>query len=145
MDILSRVSREIGFDFVRDYEQVEDRSQLLTTVPFAEWDDPYFPAATPGSIAARYYELLHQCYPLPRDDEVRTAQIAEITQYLIKEGKRGANQMSLAVAGFDAGAPDNAAVQELASALIAELAQYDSPGRERTTQEKAGHKRSPER
>jgi len=145
MDILSRVAREIGFDFVRVYEQVGDRYQLLPNVPFAEWDNPYFVAATPGSIAARYYELLHRCYPLPRDDEIRTAQIAEITQYLLKEGKHGADQMSLAVAGFGAGAPDNAAVQELASTLIAELAQYDRPGLERAPQGKAGHKRSPER
>ncbi len=50
-----------------------------------------------------------------------------------------------AVAGFGAGAPDNTAVQELASALIAELAQYDSPGLECAHQEKTGHKRSPER
>lgn len=141
MSILSRVSREIGFDFVRDYEQVGDRYHLLPNVPYAEWDNPYFPTATPGSIAARYYELLHQCYPIPRDDKLRAAQVAEITQYLLKEGKHGANQMSLAVAGFGAEAPDNAAVQKLASALIVELAQYDSPGRECAPQEK-GHKRS---
>jgi len=48
MSILSRVSREIGFDFVRVYEQVGDRYHLLPNVPFAEWDNPYFPPLHAG-------------------------------------------------------------------------------------------------
>lgn len=145
MDALSRVSREIGFDFVRVYEQTGDRVQLRPNVPFAEWDNPYFPSATPGRIAAQYYELMHQCYPLPRDPELRARQIADFVQFIQKEGKHGANQMSLAVAGFGASFPDNAAVQELASSLIKELAQYDEPGREDVPRKKESRKKSPER
>lgn len=128
MDILSCVSREIGFDRVRVWEQADGGRQLLSVVPFAEWDNPWFPSATPGRIAAQYCTLLHECYPLPTDSEARKSQVAEIVNYLQKDGKRGADQMTLAVAGFGASFPDNAAVQELASSLMAELAQYNEPG-----------------
>lgn len=56
MDILSRISREIVFDRVRVWEQADGGRQLLSTVPFAEWENPYFPAATSGRIAAQYNE-----------------------------------------------------------------------------------------
>ena len=103
------------------------------------------PAATAGSIAARYCDLLQLCYPIQQDDTIRAAQTKEVAKYLLAEGKRGANQMSLAAAGFGASFPDNAAVQELASALIKELAQYDAPGRDDVPQQKAVHKKSQER
>ena len=65
-EILSQAAREIGFDLVRVHEQTSDRSWSMTVVPFAEWDNPYFPAATPGRFAAQYYEYQHLCYPLQR-------------------------------------------------------------------------------
>lgn len=145
MDILARVSREIGFDFVRVYEQTGDRVQLLPNVPFAEWDTPHFSSATPGRIAAQYYELLHRCYPLPRDETLRSGQIAQVVQFLQREGKRGADQIAQVVAGLGAGLPDNAAVQESASALIKELAQYNEAGRENAPRQKTGRKKSQER
>ena len=145
MDILSRVSREIGFDRVRVWEQEDGGRQLLSVVPFAEWDNPWFLSATPGRIAAQYCTLLHECYPLPTDSEARKSQVAEIVKYLQKDGKRGADQMTLAVAGFGASFPDNAAVQELASSLMVELAQYNEPGLDETRQQKPKHKNSQER
>lgn len=145
MDILSCVSREIGFDRVRVWEQADGGRQLLSVVPFAEWDNPWFPSATPGRIAAQYCTLLHECYPLPTDSEARKSQVAEIVNYLQKDGKRGADQMTLAVAGFGASFPDNAAVQELASSLMAELAQYNEPGLDEARQQKPKHKNSQER
>lgn len=145
MDILSRVSREIGFDRVRVWEQEDGGRQLLSVVPFAEWDNPWFPSATPGRIAAQYCTLLHECYPLPTDSEARKSQVAEIVKYLQKDGKRGADQMTLAVAGFGASFPDNAAVQELASSLMVELAQYNEPGLDEARQQKPKHKNSQER
>lgn len=140
MDILARVSREIGFDCVQVWEKVDGEHQLLSTVPFAEWDNPYFPAATPGRIAAQYCELLHQCYPLPQNESLRAGQIAEIVQFVQKEGRRGTNQIALAAAGFRASFRDNSTVQKLASDLVAELTQYNEPG-----QRKPRHKRSQER
>ena len=145
MDILAQVSREIGFDFVRVYEQHGDRVQLLPNVPFVEWDNPYFSAATPGSIAARYYSFLHKCYPLPEDNKLRTGQISEVVQYLQREGGSGANQLSLAVAGLAAGLPDDPAVQESAKTLIAELAQYNEPGQAGVQRPKPQRKKSQER
>ena len=145
MDILARTAREIGFDRVRVWEQADGGRQTLSIVPFAEWDNPYFAANTPGRIAARYYDLLHLCYPVPENDSVRGAQVAEIVKFLQQEGKHGADQMSLAVAGFGASFPDNAAVYELASSLMAELAQYDAPGRAGIQRQKPKHKDSPER
>lgn len=53
--------------------------------------------------------------------------------------------MALSVAGFGASFPDNPAVQEVASALIKELAQYDAPERDDIPQRKAGRKKSQER
>ena len=41
MDILSRVSREIGFDQVRVWEQADSGRQLLSVVPFEKWDNPW--------------------------------------------------------------------------------------------------------
>lgn len=145
MDILSRVSREIGFDCVRVREKVEGKRQLLSTVPFAEWDNPYFPAATPGRIAAQYCELLHQCYPLPQDESLRAGQIAEIVQFVQKEGSRGINQMALSAAGFRASFRDNPAVQKLFSALMTELSRYNKAGRDEAQRRKPKHKRSQER
>ena len=145
MDILSRVSREIGFDRVRVWEQADGGRQLLSVVPFAEWENPYFPAATPGRIAAQYCTLLHECYPLPTDDEAHGGQIAEIVKYLQKKGRRGADQMALAVAGFGATFSDNAAVQKQAEALMKELAQYDAPRLAEVQQRKPTHRKSQER
>ena len=144
MEILSRVSREIGFDLVRVYEPVDGNRQMLSIVPFAEWDNPYFPSATPGRIAAQYCDLLHQCYPLPKDGTLRAGEIEQIVQYLQKGGRNSANQLALAAAGLGASFPDNAAVHDLTSALMAELAQYDEPG-QTDTQQKPKHKKSPER
>ena len=145
MDILSRVSREIGFDRVRVWEQADGGRQILSIIPFAEWENPWFPTATPGRIAAQYCTLLHECYPLPTDDEAHGGQIAEIVKYLQKEGKRGADQMALAVAGFGATFSDNAAVQKQAEALMKELARYDAPGLDEARQRRLKHKKSPER
>ena len=145
MNILSRVSREIGFDLVRVYERVDGNRQMLSIVPFAEWDNPYFPSATPGRIAAQYCDLLHQCYPLPKDSTLRAGEIEQIVQYLQKGGRNSANQLALAAAGLGASFPDNAAVHDLTSALMAELAQYDEPGQTDTQQQKPKHKKSPER
>lgn len=145
MDILSRVSREIGFDRVRVWEQADGGRQLLSVVPFAEWENLYFPAATPGRIAAQYCTLLHECYPLPTDDEAHGGQIAEVVKFLQKEGKRGADQMALAVAGFGATFSDNVAVQKQAEALMKELARYDAPGLDEARQRKPKNKKSQER
>ena len=105
----------------------------------------YFPAATPGNIAAQYYTFLHECYPLPRDEDIRAAQIDEIIQFLRREGKAGADQLSLAISGLAASLPDNPTVQNLASVLIAELAQYDEPGQADVRRQKLRQKKSQER
>ena len=145
MGILARVSREIGFDLVRVREQLGDGRQLLSTVSFAEWDNPCFPSATPGRFAARYYDFMHQCYPLQKDDGRRHAWIEQTVQYIQFEGKRGTEMLAQAVAGLAAGLPDNADVQKAAAALIKELDQYHEPGQEAVPKQKAGHKKSRER
>ncbi len=145
MDILAQISREIGFEQVRVWKRVDGERQLLSVVPFAEWENPYFVSDTPGRIAAQYCALLHECCPLPTDGETHSGQITEIIKYIQKEGKRGANQMALAVAGFGATFSDNAAVQKLAFSLMAELAQYNEPGLDETQRQKPRHKKSPER
>ncbi len=144
MDILSRVSCEIGFDLVRVWEQLDGCRQAVSTVPFAEWDNPYFPSNTPGRFAARYYDFMHQCYPLQKDDGLRHAWIEQTVQYIKFEGKRGTEQLAKAVAGLAEGLPDNAAVQEAAVALIGELGRYQRQDDQPVPQKKPRH-RSQER
>ncbi len=145
MDVLSRISREIGFDRVRVWEQVNGGRQLLSIVPFAEWENPYFPASTPGRIAAQYCALLHECYPLPSEDAAHDGQIAEIVRYIQKQGKRGVGQMAQAVAGFGITFSDNATVQKLVSSLMAELAQYNESGMDEARQQKSKRRQPQER
>ena len=144
-EILSRVYREIGFDVVSVHERTGDRARITAIVPFSIWSNPYFSAATPGNIAAQYYSFLQECYPLPRDEDIRAAQIDEVIQYLWREGKTGADKLSQAIAGLAASLPDNPAVQNLASVLMAELAQYNEPGRADARRQKPRRKKSLER
>ena len=144
-DILCRLSQEIGFDLVRVHEQTSDRSWSMTVVPFAEWDNPYFPAATPGRFAAQYYEYQHLCYPLQKDGTLRSGWIKQVVQYIQSEGIRGIEHLTMAVAGLAAGLPDNTAVQEMASGLIRELNQYGKSERDTAPKQKAQRRKSQER
>ena len=145
MDILTRTAREIGFDRVRVWEQAGDGRQALSIVPFAEWDNPYFAANTPGRIAALYCDLLHRCDPLPEDRGLRKEQIAEIVRFIRQGGKYSVRQLSLAVSTLRAGHPDNTTAQELASALKTELSNYSAPEQDTVQHQKSKHKKSPER
>ena len=113
--------------------QVESVQELLKTDTALE------------RIAAQYCNFLHECYPLQRDEDIRAAQIDEVIQYLWQEGKAGADQLSLAIAGLAATLPDNPTVQNLASVLMAELAQYNEPGRAEAQRQKLQRKRDQER
>ena len=72
-------------------------------------------------------------------------QIDEVIQFLWREGKTGADQLSQAIAGLAATLPDNPTVQNLASVLRAELAQYNEPGRADIQRQKPQRKKSQER
>lgn len=133
-EILNRVSREIGFDLVQP--------PGCAPVPFEEWDNPYFPAATAGSIAAGYYDLLKECSSFSEAETPRTEAVAEIVRLLQKEGKTGANQMSLAVAALAGGNESAEPIQKQAETLMKELAQYK--GRERAPRKERKPK-TPER
>ena len=113
------------------------------TEPVEEWDG--FSAATLESIATQYCNLLYECYSLPKDDDIHAAQVTKVIQYLQWKGKAGTNQLSLAVASFAAEQPDNPTVQELASVLMAELAQYNEPGRADARRQRPQRKKSQER
>ena len=136
-EILSRVSKEIGFDLVQPFGQ--------PPTPFEEWDNPYFSSATPGSIAARHYDFLHECYPLPRDKTSRYGQVREVVRFLQQEGKSGANQMTLAAAAMVSSTEGlSEAAKMKADALIKELAMFKGSGKEKTPQ-KGQRRKSPER
>lgn len=145
MDILARASREIGFDSVRVHEQTDEKTWTSTVVSFAEWDNPYFPATAPGSIAARYHDLLRQCYPLPKDDALRKAQVEEVAHYILEDGGPGAIQLSLVIDGVAASCPNNADVQKLATELVRDLVQYSASKREPAPKQKAKHEKPRER
>ena len=99
MDILARISREIGFDLVSVREQGGEGRQVLSTVSFAEWDNPYFPSATPGRIAARYYELMNLCHSFQWDEARRRSWIGEVVQRILREGEEGITHMTLFALG----------------------------------------------
>lgn len=128
-EILCRISREIGFDLVQP--------PGCPPVPFEEWDNPYFPAATAGSIAAGYYDLLHECYPLPDEEPSRAEAVAEIVRFLQNGGPAKGSQMKLAIAAMTVKADVSEAVRERAEALIKELARFKghekAPRKERKT------------
>lgn len=124
LKILSQVSKEIGFDRIQPYECVDDHWQVMPDIPFEEWDNPYFSSATPGSIAARYCDFQDAYHPLPEEDRNRSEQIAEVVQFLQREGKSGANQMTLAVAAMASADGISEIAQRQADALIKELAAY---------------------
>lgn len=145
MDLLARTSREIGFDLVRVHEQTGEKTWTSTVVSFAEWDNPCFPAAAPGSIAARYHDLLRQCYPLPKDDALRKALVGEVARYILDDGGSGAIQLSLAIDGVAASCPNNADVQKLAAELVRDLVQYSALAREPAPKQRAQHKKQQER
>ncbi len=145
MDILSRVSREIGFDQVRVWEQADGSRQLLSVVPFEKWDNPWFPSATAGSIAAGYYELLLRCHPMPKSDQFRSKQVESIVQLLQRDKKTGKNQLSLMIAELAEQYGSLEAVQKQAEALTKELAQYNEPGPDEARQRKPKRKKSQER
>ena len=128
-ETLCRVSHEIGFDLVQP--------PGCPPVPFEEWDNPYFPAATAGSIAAGYYDLLHECYPLLDEEPSRAEAVAEIVRFLQNGGPAKASQMKLSIASLTVKADVSEAVRERAEALIKELARFNghekAPRKERKT------------
>lgn len=145
MDILSRVSREIGFDQIRVWEQADGGRQLLSVVPFEKWDNPWFPSATAGSIAAGYYELLLRCHPMPKSDQFRSKQVESIIQLLQRDKKTGKNQLWLMITELAEQYESLEAVQKQAEALMKELAQYNEPGPDEARQRKPKRKKSQER
>lgn len=145
MDILARVSREIGFDLVPVREQAGEGRQVLSTVPFAEWDNPYFPSGTPGRIAALYYEFMNASDPNPRDGAFRKASIRDTVLYLQRNVRDAADRMLLAAAFRSLGPDDDAAAQELSDRLFQELGEYQDRLRGVTPRVKAPHKKEQER
>ena len=92
-EILGRVSREIGFDLVQP--------PGCPPILFEEWDNPYFPTVTAGSIAARIYDLGRQCIPEDFADETsRAGRVAVFARMLQKGGTGGAREIALAVSGI---------------------------------------------
>ena len=132
-EILSRISQEIGFDLVQP--------PGCPPIPFEEWDNPYFPAVTAGSIAARIYDLGRQCIPEDFADETsREGTVAVFARMLQKGGTGGAREIALAVSGIAMDGDE--AVQAEANAIIQDIAAY---GLKEKAPEKERRKSSQER
>ncbi len=144
MDILARISKEIGFDLVSVWEQGGEGRQVLSTVSFAEWDNPYFPSATPGRIAARYYELMNLCHSFQWDEARRRSWIGEVVQRILREGEEGITHMTLFALGAVLGQSDMAP-RKLFDELYQELEEYLEPGRAVVPKQKPPHRKSRER
>jgi len=146
LKILEQVCREIGFDRIRPHEYVNDRLQAMPDMPFEEWDNPYFSSGTPGSIAARYCAFLDAYYSLPEEEpDNRGGKILQVVRFLQKEGKYGADQMSLSVAQMVSAKEGlSETVRIRADALQKELSDFDGPRKEKAVQ-KGRRKKSPER
>ncbi len=146
LKILSRVSKEIGFDRIRPHEYVNDRLQAMPDMPFEEWDNPYFSSGTPGSIAARYCAFLDAYYSFPEETpNDRSEKILQVVRFLQKEGKYGADQMSLSVAQMVSAKEGLSETTRMrADALLKELEAFDGPRKEKTVQ-KGRRRKSQER
>ena len=132
-EILGRVSREIGFDLVQP--------PGCPPILFEEWDNPYFPTVTAGSIAARIYDLGRQCIPEDFADETsREGTVAVFARMLQKGGTGGAREIALAVSGIAMDGDE--AVQTEANAIIQDIAAY---GLKEKAPEKERRKSSKER
>ena len=132
-EILGRVSREIGFDLVQPPSS--------PPIPFEEWDNPYFPAVTAGSIAARIYDLGRQCIPEDFADETsREGTVAVFARMLQKGGTGAAREIALAVSGIAMDGDE--AVQAEANSIIQDIAAY---GLKEKAPEKERRKSSKER
>ena len=132
-EILGRVSREIGFDLVQP--------PGCPPILFEEWDNPYFPTVTAGSIAARIYDLGRQCIPEDFADETsRAGRVAVFARMLQKGGTGGAREIALAVSGIAMDGDE--AVQAEANAIIQDIAAY---GLKEKAPEKERRKSSQER
>lgn len=144
MGILARISREIGFDLVSVREQGGEGHQVLSTVPFAEWDNPYFPSATPGRIAARYYEFMNLCHSFQWDEAQRRSWIGEVVQRILREGEEGIEHMTLFALGT-ALAQSDMAPRKLFDELCQELDEYLEPGQAVVPKQRPLHRKSRER
>ena len=132
-EILGQVSREIGFDLVQP--------PGCAPVPFEAWDNPYFPAATAGSIAARIYDLGRQCIPEDFAGETsREGTVAVFARMLQKGGTGSAREIALAVSGIAMDGDE--AVRAEADSIIQDIAAY---GLKEKAPEKARRKSSQER
>ena len=138
--------RQLNDNAIRAAKRLDCLRPLTEETPAQEpVQEPPETGATLESIATHYYSFLHECYPLSMDEDIRAVQIDEVIQFLRREGKAGADQLSLAIASLATTLPDNPTVQNLASVLMAELAQYNEPGRADVRRQKPRRKRDPER
>ncbi|MDE6456018.1 MAG: hypothetical protein K2L38_08980, partial [Dysosmobacter sp.] len=136
LDILHRVSREIGFDRVQLCGEMEP-GRPLPNIPFSEWDNPYFPAATPGSIAAGVYELVLRCGAVKQDSpSERNQRISQLIQ-LLQSGKRGISHARMMAVVFAADAGSPGAVHLCVDRLMKQFDEY-----QRTQQKRAVHCRN---
>lgn len=135
LDILHRVSREIGFDRVQLCGEM-DTGRPLPNIPFSEWDNPYFPAATPGSIAAGVYELALRCGAVKQDSpSERSQQMVQLIQ-LLQSGNRGISHARMMAVVFAADAGPPWAVHLCVDRLMKQFDEYQG-----TRQKRAVHRR----
>lgn len=114
--ILCWVSREIGFDLVQP--------PGCEPIPFEEWDNPYFPAATPGSIAAGVYELAVQCGAVKQDSPSERKRQVDRLIRLIQSGERGAGQARMLAVIYAADAGPPGAVHQSVDSLMKQFDEY---------------------
>lgn len=124
MGMLSDVSREIGFDRVRGFERNDDGSyRAVPDQPFSDWNNPYFEADTPGSIAAGVYELMNDHSPeFGAAHPDRSQKIAELAGQL-KSGQSILVADALFSVRKDEQAP--AELHQRADALMERINRYD--------------------
>ncbi len=136
LKILSQAAQKIGFDRIRPHEYIDDRWQAMPDIPFEEWDNPYFSSGTPGSVAARYCDFLDAYHSFPEEEQDnRSEKILQVVRFLQKEGKHGADQMSLSVAQMISTAGEiSDTVRIRADSLLKELAAFNGPRTEKTVQ-----------
>lgn len=146
LNILSQISKEIGFDRIRPHKCVDGRWQAMPDIPFEAWENPYFSSGTPGSVAARYCAFMRECYPASNEKGDQSEMFAAILRFLQREGNHGADRMTLFVStmlSVTEGISET--TQKRADDLMKELAVFkdrQGPQKEKT---KSSRRKSQER
>ena len=143
MELLSRTAREIGFDRVKGYVEMEHGRKPAPDVEFEEWDNPWFESLTAGRVAAIYHDLMREAYP---DYAGAHSALEKEILLLVHEIRYwGVGRIALELAKLKGAEGIDEPVREHLSRVIRELTEYKDavgplPGRTKEKKPRRGER-----